>query len=213
MEKAGKGKKRLGEMLLEEGLVSEHQLAVALGQHRQWGGKLGEELVARGFITEEDLCAALERQLGIPWLSLRDIAITPEAVKSIKAETAKKYVIMPVAIDAATCTVAIADPKDLELLDTLNFITGKRVKPVIATHSDIRWAIEKYYEGRVEARLSQKPAAQRMAAPAEAAAPMSLLEMKLESAREKETVRALLSLLLEKGIITEEEFMNRLTGR
>jgi hypothetical protein len=201
MDGSKKGKKRLGEMLIEEGLISEHQLAAALGQLRQWGGKLGAELVSRNFITEEDLCSVLEKQLGITWLSLRDITISPEAVKTIKHETAKNYSIMPVAVDGPSCTVAIADPKDLEILDTLNFITGKEIKPVIATHSDIRWAIEKYYEGKVskDARGLQ---GRKRTAPAKPQ--KSVLAMKLRSTTTEDAL---------KGIITEEELLARLKKR
>lgn len=210
MDGSKKGKKRLGEILIEEGLISEYQLATALGQLRQWGGKLGAELVARGFITEEDLCAVLEKQLGVTWLSLRDITISPEAVKTIKYETAKSYSIMPVAVDGSSCTIAIADTKDLEILDTLNFITGKKIKPVIATHSDIRWAIEKYYEGKVseDARGLQ---GRKKAAPAKPQ--KSVLAMKLQSTTAEDAMGALLSLLLGKGIITEEELLAKLKKR
>lgn len=191
-------------MLLDEGLISEYQLAVALGQHRQWGGKLGRELVQRGFITEDDLCSVLERQLGITWLSLRDIPISPEAVKTIKHDTVKKFTIMPIAVDDAVCTVATEDPKDLKTLDTLSFVTGKNIRPVLATNSDIRWAIGRYYEGRVDedapARL-KKPYTKPQ---------KSALMAKLETVKARDTIGALLSLLVEKGIITEEELLLRI---
>jgi type IV pilus assembly protein PilB len=151
MKNSGIRKKRLGRILLAEGCITEEQLAQALGHQKQWKGavKLGSELIRRGYISEEDLAFVLAKQLNIPWLSLHECRISRDAVRVVDAKLAKQLSLMPVAKGDGELTVATIDPTDLVTLDTLGFAAGVRIEPVIATSSDIRWAIARYYD-RIE---------------------------------------------------------------
>ncbi|MBI5142677.1 MAG: hypothetical protein HZA20_10905 [Nitrospirae bacterium] len=209
---AKKERRRLGEILLEAGLINELQLARALGQHKQWGGKLGNSLIKMGFISEEDLAAVLESQLGIKWISLRDIVISEGAIGSMKAEVAKKYHIMPVLVARKNITVATNDPTDLVTLDTVEFILGKRIKPVIAIKSEIEWAIAKYYDG-VETDEPQTHNHNATRFPRQSI-PLSIDEHVAPTAvkrtvRNEDVIMALVSILIDKGLLDENELMRR----
>jgi type IV pilus assembly protein PilB len=100
-----------------------------------------------GVLKEREIASALEMQLKIKAVSLEKLNIPSDAVNAVKAETAEKYDIMPIAVDERSITIATMDPTDLNALDTIGFALGRRVKPVLAFESDIRWAINKYYHG------------------------------------------------------------------
>jgi|GEM_PF-657276 len=208
-----KERRRLGEILLEAGLINELQLARALGQHKQWGGKLGNSLIKMGFISEEDLAAVLESQLGIKWISLRDIAISDSALGSMKADVAKKYHIMPVLVARKNITVATNDPTDLVTLDTVEFILGKRIKPVIAIKSEIDWAIAKYYDGvETDEQPSHNHHSTRfprhsipLSIDEHGGAPVSVKR----TVGNEDVIMALVSILIDKGLLDENELMRR----
>ena len=145
---------RLGELLLDTGLIAPHQLSVALGQQAKWGGKLGSELIRLGFIGETELAYILEKQLGIKWVSLKDQEISTEVIQSVSHETARKYHIMPVECSHQTVTIAMVNPNDLDTLDAIAFAVGKTIKPVMALESDIEWALSHYYDSAKKEKSS-----------------------------------------------------------
>lgn len=138
-------KKRIGEILLEAGLIDEFQLATALGRQKQWGGKLASILINMGFVDEKSVASALEKQLGQKCLSFDNREISQEVVDKVKPEIVQKCCIMPIEFDQKTLTLAISDPTDLKTLDELEFMLGVRIKPVLALESSIKKAITRYY--------------------------------------------------------------------
>jgi type II secretory ATPase GspE/PulE/Tfp pilus assembly ATPase PilB-like protein len=140
-------KKKLGEMLIEAGLIDNLQLDSALGHQRNWGGRLGSILIELGFIKEEDMAGVIEKQLHFPCIEIMSLNVPKEAIDSIKVEIAKKYTVFPIKLEGSTITLAMMDPTDLRITDELQFITGKRIKPALALESEIKRAIKKYYEG------------------------------------------------------------------
>jgi type IV pilus assembly protein PilB len=188
-------RKKLGKILLAESRITEHQLAQALGHQRQWKGsvKLGSELIRRGFISEEDLAFVLAKQLHIRWLSLHDCRIDHDAVRAVDAQIAKQLCMMPIARKDRTLTVATIDPTDLISLDTLGFAVGLRIEPVIATSSDIRWAIARYYDrtGEPAPQITRR---------------RDLLEPEdLMHGEEQSALERLVEVLAKKGVLTSEE--------
>jgi hypothetical protein len=139
-------KKRLGEILIEEGLINDLQLSRALGAQKQWGGKIGETLLRHGMISEDDLAYALQSSLKVKWLALKGLKISEEAVRLLPAATAKELMVIPVGMKKTTVYVATTDPSDIRVLDTVAFNLGKKVQPIIATQTDIKWAIARYYD-------------------------------------------------------------------
>ena len=139
-------KKRLGDVLKEEGLIDESQLQAALVHKRNWGGKIGAILVEMGFIKEIDVAKAISETLHIPYVSLFQPEIPESIVKLIKPDIAKKYNIMPAKKDGGTLMVAMADPLDIKSIDEIRFVTGLTIKPALAMESEIKDAIRKYYD-------------------------------------------------------------------
>lgn len=202
-------KKRLGEMMIEAGLINDFQLSVALGQQTQWGSKLGANLIKLGFIRENDVAFVLELQLGIKWLSLRDLDIPEEAINSIASDVAIKYNIIPVAVDKNFITLAMPDPSDLMVMDTVAFVTHKKVRPVIATYSDIEWALARHYGKSVEPlslepKSVSKPPSEPQADTTRIIRKEHMLEM---------TVETLIDVLTEKGLCTRDEILQRVEKR
>jgi len=142
---------RLGQMLINVGLITEEQLKEALDLQKREGGRLGSNLVNLGFVTEERLVSFLSKQYGIPAVNLGDYQIDENVVKLIPADVARKYQIMPVARVGATLTIAMVDPSNVFAIDDIKFMTGYNVEPVVASESAVRETIAQYYEDQSDA--------------------------------------------------------------
>lgn len=216
-------KKRLGDVLKDAGLIDESQLQAALTHQRNWGGKLGTILVEMGFIHEKDVARAISETLRIPYVNLFEPELTEGVVKLIKPDIAKKYNIMPVKKDGGAIMVAMSDPMDIKMIDEVQFVTGITIKPALALESEIRDAIRKYYdheqithressdllkkfkssftekdiirESDIKAGSEWKPPAQPEQAPRKEAVPLT----------DRLILDALISLLIEKGLISRDE--------
>jgi len=138
-------KKRLGELLLETGLLDEEGLARSLAEQRSKRGKLGEVIVALGLATEQEIAQALSLQLGIPTIDLKNTPVEPQAIELIQEKVARKHLIIPVAIDHRDLHIAMADPLSFEAFEDVRFASGYTIKPFIAPRSDILWAIDQHY--------------------------------------------------------------------
>lgn len=142
-------KRRLGEILLDAGLISSMQLNAALSEQKKWGGKLGRVLVEMGFVDEESMTAALSRQLSIPRVDL-DKARLPEGIlQHLRLDVAERYGVFPLAFDARTksLSVATSDPTNVEALQELSFHTGYKILPVVCGSSMIDRAVRRHYYG------------------------------------------------------------------
>lgn len=146
-----KTKKRLGEMLVEEGLIDSVRLNSALAYQRDWGGRLGAILIKKGYVSEREMVDVIERQLRIKSISLENIDIPrSEILRLVKIDIAKKYCICPIDVDGKNLLLAVTDPTDLKTIDDLSFLIGVRIKPLLALETDILRAIERFYEGGSE---------------------------------------------------------------
>ena len=135
-------KKRLGELLVEIGLLDEEGLARALGEQRSKRGKIGEVIVSLGLASEQEIAQALSLQLGIPMIDLKNTPVEPQAIELIQEKVARKHLIIPVAIDHRDLQIAMADPLSFEAFEDVRFASGFTIKPFIAPKSDILWAID-----------------------------------------------------------------------
>src|SRR5467141_250247 len=139
--------RRLGDLLVAEGLISEAQLKQALAEQKGKTEKLGSILARLSFITEEQLIGFLSRQYGIPSITLTNIDVDTETLRLVPAQIARKYEILPVKRIGGTLTLAMADPTNVFALDDIAFMTSLQILPVVAPQATIRKAIEKHYEG------------------------------------------------------------------
>jgi type IV pilus assembly protein PilB len=136
---------KLGQLLINNHLITEEQLEKALELQKKEAGRLGSNLIKLGFLTEDKLVAFLSQQYGVPAISLSDYQIDTNLTKFIPVDVAQKYSILPVARVGATLTVAMVDPSNVFAIDDVKFMTGYNVDPVVATESAIREAITQYY--------------------------------------------------------------------
>src|SRR5262245_44864069 len=140
-------KKRIGEMLLEAGIIDETQLKAALGHQRQWGVRLGQALVDLKLATEADVVRALSLKFGFEVAKLD--ALEPygpeQALKLFPREFAFRNSIFPMWADTANVTVAMSDPTNLAVADEIRFRTGRRVKVCIGGDREIAEALRRNY--------------------------------------------------------------------
>ena len=137
---------RLGDILINQGLVTNAQMADALGRMR--GGKrnmLGQILVEMGALTHEQLTLAVADQLNIPVVALAGFSIQPEVLNLVPKDYAIEHQILPLLLTEKALVVAVESPLDAEHLDKLRFSTQKQIIPVIAPAADLHHRIEQEY--------------------------------------------------------------------
>jgi len=147
--------RRLGDLLVAEGLITEEQLKQALGEQKGKTEKLGSILARLNFITEEQLIGFLSRQYGIPSITLRNVDVDAETLRLVPAPIARKYEVLPVKRIGGTLTLAMADPTNVFALDDVAFMTSLQILPVVAPQAAIRTAIEKAYEAGQQSAMSE----------------------------------------------------------
>lgn len=138
--------KPLGELLIEKGVINRAQLEKALKVQKEKGGLIGEVIVSLGFTKEEDIAYALSLQYGFPYLPLQNYDIPKELLKIIPKQVASQYCFIPIDKIGNTLTVAMANPLNPQAIEDIEYIAGSEIQIFVATVSDIRKAIEKFYK-------------------------------------------------------------------
>jgi type IV pilus assembly protein PilB len=136
---------RLGQLLLQEGLLTREQLGKALAEQKASKCRLGYAVVKLGLASEIELTKLLARQYRMPAVDLQRFEVDGRILKLIPADVAQKHVVLPLKREGRTLTVALADPSDIGLLDDLKFITRYDLFPVLAGEFTLRTLIEKHY--------------------------------------------------------------------
>ena len=140
--------KSLGEILIEAGLIDKKQLKDGLiTQCHGNDVRLGEALVSNGAVTSEQVYLALCSRFGLPFVKLRQFDVDPEAIALIPGSVARRYMVMPLIEDEERIVIALSDPTDLELINTLRFLTDKVLEIAIAQPEDIAFSISVHYQG------------------------------------------------------------------
>jgi twitching motility protein PilT len=140
--KSSKKKQRIGELLVEHGLINTNQLKEALKRQAQVGGHIGSVLVEMGFIKLDNLLSFLSQQLGIPSVNLFKIEISPETLKIIPLEKIKAMKVLPISVDEDSVTLAMVNPRDMLAIRDIEFSLGKKVNPVVVPASQLEAAIQ-----------------------------------------------------------------------
>lgn len=149
-------RKRLGQLLLERGLVSQEQIERALEYQKKNGGLLGQILVKHNYVTEEEVVSALSIQFGFPYLPLSNYEINPEIVRLISEEATRRYFAVPIDKIGKVITVVMADPLNLAAIKYIENYTRCSVQTFVGTASDIKNAINRHYgeKGEPERKMS-----------------------------------------------------------
>ncbi len=139
---------RLGEILVKNNLITREQLAKALEEQKLSGGqfRLGTILIKQNLINEQELTSFLSKQYGVPTINLADYDIDPAIARIIPMDVVQKYQLVPVNRAGATLIVAVSDPSNLFAIEDIKFMTNYNVEVVVASESDIKAAIDKYYD-------------------------------------------------------------------
>jgi len=138
-------RKKIGECLIQAGLITEDDLQAALAEHKRTGERVGVVLVRMNLATEKQIAKALAFQLGFPYINLAENPPDPTAVVLIPKEVSLKRVCVAVSLEKNLLTVAMSDPLLFSLVQDLEFQTGYRIKQVVATRGDILEAIQTGY--------------------------------------------------------------------
>ena len=251
---------KLGDLLVKANVINEGQLKAALAEQQKWGGKLGEILVRMAFCTEDLVVKALSKQLAIPRIELDAVQPPPDSVlKKIPVEMSRDMNVLPLQLkdDGKTLVVALADPHNIDIVDTLRAKTGCKIVAMIAGATALNKARGRFYYGEEEIDAAeggfkltdsqgrtlvkdisnikrgrggatapraqapaatvapQPPASSTSAARAAAGVPGAQnpgqLLGAIEAVQRKEVsaLKAMVELLIEKGVFTREEYLTR----
>ena len=157
-------KKRIGDMLIDEHVITEEQLLQALPVAKEKKKKIGETLIEMGFTTETEIAKALSVQLGIPRIDLSAITIPEDVLGLVSESVLRKHIMVPYAYDDVNPNiihVAMSDPMDLLALDDISIVTNLQPEPAVATAHDILLVLDKYYGDSEAQKMAEVYAAER----------------------------------------------------
>jgi type IV pilus assembly protein PilB len=138
--------KRIGDLLVERGLLTPEGLERAIEEQKKSGSMLGSVIVRLKLVRERDLLDCLHQQLGLPLVDLESTVPDEAALAAIREDVARKYDAIPIEVqERKNLVVAMADPLNIAALEDLRFLAGMFIRPVLAAPSQIREAIERYY--------------------------------------------------------------------
>lgn len=220
-------RRKLGDLLKEAGLIDDFQLQSALSHQRNWGGRLGAILIDMGFIKEDALAQVLADKLRIPYVNLFEPPIPDTIIRLVKPEIAKKYGVVPVKKDGGALVVAMSDPMDIETFDAVRFATGLMIKPAMASESEIKDAIRKYYDHEDVVHREKPSIRERLTASSpeeleiiregemkldsslgtEWKPPSQAVQKKHEAVPDRLLLDSLINLLIEKDLISRDELV------
>ena len=147
---------KLGEMLIEAGLLTPVQLVEALKNQVNYGGRLGTNLIDMGFLDEEDLDRFLSKKLGLPCATDEQLrSVSPDIIALFPKELVEKYSVIPLRRENKRLTLAMLDPSDLSVMDEISFVTGYFIIPMVAPELRLLMALEKYYDIKRNFRFVQ----------------------------------------------------------
>ena len=154
----GRKRKRLGDLLVDAGVVTSEQLGEALKKQRELGLKLGETLIELKFTDENEIVEALHQQMGYPIAKIREAKIAPEVISLLPETIVRKHNVVPFEVDPDNpniLRVAMADPMDIIAIDDLAIVTNMQIEAMVATPSDVRFGIERYYGNEQVAKMAE----------------------------------------------------------
>lgn len=137
--------KRISDILMEAGLVTQQQIDHALMLQKNKNKRLGKILIELGYVTERQIAEALATQLSLPVVECDQYTITEELKALVPKEIVEKKLIMPLEVQGKILTLAMADPLDFETIGKIGFMTGLSVNHVVSTETSLLNAIEKHY--------------------------------------------------------------------
>jgi len=148
--------RRLGELLLAAGTITQEELDRGLELQKSQKGRLGEVLIANGIITEDQLIEALQMQLGIEYIDLTKINIPTELASVVPKNIAKQYQVVPVRVKKDELYLAMSDPLNFYAIEEVRKAVRKKVVPMVAHASSVERAIQVLYGNEGAARAIEE---------------------------------------------------------
>ncbi len=216
-------RKRLGEILVDAGVITLRQLEHALNEQRRWGGQVGKILIDEGFVTEDLLVRALGKQLNLPVVSLDGANVKRETLGKISINLAEQHGVFPFRLEGKFLDVAMSDPLNMGIIDELRIRTRLNVRPHLAGTSEIDRAIRVHYKHDmdvggidVDFGIVEEPEEILHGRPDDLSdmreAEIAALQRRLSAlealvTRDEDVIRKLLGLLADKGVASREEIL------
>jgi hypothetical protein len=225
-----KPRKKLGELLVQAGVLDDFKLKAALAEQQRWGGRLGRIIVSMNFLTEAAIVDALSEQLSIPITDFSRLEVPAWVTQKIDMAFARANSLCPerVSSDEKFIVVAMSDPINVMAIDEIMHRTGMRVQSTLAGERAIDRAIGMVYgedfrsssdsmagnvfvdnQGKTFDGL--KPIQDIREADSTVAGVNQIMDA--AQGQQKKALHAMVNLLIDKGIFTREEFMSRLEKR
>jgi hypothetical protein len=187
----------IGQRLVRAGLLSDAQLERADAMRRQVGGNLGAIIVKLGFVSDGNLTQFISEQEHLPVVDLTARVIPKSLVMRIPRDVLERHQVIPVTLDNQTLTLAMADPTDYDAIEEIQFLTNCRVNVALASQQSIIRALNEMHVAEERSREELTRELERGSHPSVPFEVTPGLE------------RALIPLLVEKGIITESELRQK----
>lgn len=149
----------LGQILLDEGVVTREQLEKAMQLQHRSGGHLGRILVEQGVVTEKQLAKGLSVQWGLDVIDLSTVEIDSDVVKVIPQHIAQRHKVLAISKTKRKLRLAIADPLNVVALDDVRLVTGLEIEAVVAAEDEILAGISRYYVGNESLEEAMRQAA------------------------------------------------------
>ena len=141
-----KKKRRLGEILIDQGVLTPEGLDNALTKQKKEGGLLGELLLKMGLVKEEDIVVALADQFNIPYLPVQNCDVSRSVLDLVPVDLVKKISFIPIDVIGNVLTVIMVDPLDERGRKEIEEITGMKLQVLVGTATEIGIAVRKYYK-------------------------------------------------------------------
>jgi MSHA biogenesis protein MshE len=138
-------KVRLGEILVQQKLLSEEQLGMALAEQKRSGRKLGRVFVEHGFVTEEQISGALARQLNIPYINLKFYQISSDLVRLLPETQSRRFRALVLEDRKGTMLVGLSDPTDLFAYDEISRLLKQTIELAVVNETEVLAAIDRIY--------------------------------------------------------------------
>jgi type IV pilus assembly protein PilB len=194
---------RLGNMLVKAKLLSEDQFKKALDFQKTVGGKFGAILVKLGFVTDEALTNFLAQQQGLQIANLANLVIPWNLVKRVPKSLIEKHHVIPIGYKDGILTLAVSDPFDYEAIEEIQLATNSRIEVHLASREQINKAIsDALYSGvAMDSETAVEEVLKSLEEADKKAGPVGATDARL--------VKVLFSILMDKGIITQKELLDK----
>src|SRR5687768_16066074 len=193
---------RIGERLIQAGLINKQQLEKGLQVHAATGEQLGKTLVKLGYLDDDSLVRTLCADAGIPYVTMQDVTLDPAAVASLPANIAAKYAALPLRNEIGRLLVAMADPFQIEAVTAVERAARRPTRVVAASRDSITAMITRAYNGKSAALPPAPPRPEpdrRVAAPQPAIMP-PLRVIDPEPSGESVNAAALAESIIKRGV-------------